>query len=126
MIFLSCNGQANMLATSMIFQIDKPFRPQAWHETGRRCGVPEHTCQSVPNYVLMFLVPVTLRPGTELDAEARLRGTSVYLMDRVIPMLPRRLCEELCSLQPGGPRLTFSIIWDLSSVRCLLLSQGAV
>lgn len=57
------------------------------------------------------------RPGTALDGEARLRGTSVYLMDRVIPMLPRRLCEELCSLQPGGPRLTFSVIWDLSPVR---------
>jgi hypothetical protein len=37
-------------------------------------------------------------------------------MDRVVPMLPRRLCEELCSLQPGGPRLTFSVIWDLSPV----------
>ena len=57
------------------------------------------------------------RPGTALDAEAALRGTSVYLMDRVIPMLPRRLCEELCSLQPGGARLTFSFIWELSPVR---------
>lgn len=57
------------------------------------------------------------RPGTALDAEAQLRGTSVYLVDRVIPMLPRRLCEELCSLVPGNSRLTFSVIWDLSLVR---------
>ena len=45
-------------------------------------------------------------------------------MDRVIPMLPRRLCEELCSLQPGGARLTFSFIWDLSPVRARSLRDS--
>ena len=44
-----------------------------------------------------FFVP----PGSALDAEARERGTSVYLVDRVIPMLPRLLCEQLCSLNAG-------------------------
>ena len=46
-----------------------------------------------------------VRAGTPLDDEARERGTSVYLVNRVIPMLPRALCENLCSLNPGGQRM---------------------
>jgi DIS3-like exonuclease 2 len=54
-------------------------------------------------------------PSTPLDEEAAVRSTSVYLVDRVIPMLPRLLCEELCSLNPGVDRLAFSIIWEMDS-----------
>ena len=57
------------------------------------------------------------RPGTALDAVALDRATSIYLVDGVVPMLPRLLCEELCSLTPGAPHLTFSIIWRLAPVR---------
>lgn len=52
--------------------------------------------------------------GCALDEEAALRGTSTYLVEAVVPMLPRRLCESLCSLNPGVDRLAFSIIWDLT------------
>lgn len=45
-------------------------------------------------------------PGSALDAEARRRGNSTYLPDRVLPMLPPRLCDDLCSLVQGEPRLT--------------------
>lgn len=50
---------------------------------------------------------------TVVDYHARLRTTSVYLVDRVIPMLPRILCEQMCSLNPGEPKLCFSVMWKL-------------
>ena len=55
-----------------------------------------------------------VREGSELDHEAFERGTSVYLVDRVIPMLPVRLSNNLCSLKPRVDRLTVSCIIDLA------------
>uniref|UniRef100_A0A4W6BXV8 DIS3-like exonuclease 2 n=1 Tax=Lates calcarifer TaxID=8187 RepID=A0A4W6BXV8_LATCA len=52
--------------------------------------------------------------GNALDAIASQRATSVYLVQKVIPMLPRLLCEELCSLNPLTDRLTFSVIWKIT------------
>ena len=56
-----------------------------------------------------------VRPGSALDHEAARRSTSVYLVQKVIPMLPRLLCEQLCSLNPGEERLAFSVIWQLDA-----------
>ncbi|HET6497596.1 MAG TPA: RNB domain-containing ribonuclease, partial [Coriobacteriia bacterium] len=50
-----------------------------------------------------------------VDREARRRATSVYLVDRVLPMLPEALSNEVCSLNPGEDRLAFSVMMDLSS-----------
>lgn len=52
--------------------------------------------------------------GSDLDHVAAQRATSVYLVQKVIPMLPRLLCEELCSLNPMTDKLTFSVIWTLT------------
>ena len=54
-----------------------------------------------------------VRPDTVLDAEARKRGTSVYLVDRTIPMLPETLSNGLCSLRPDEEKLCFSAIFTM-------------
>jgi ribonuclease R/exosome complex exonuclease DIS3/RRP44 len=55
-----------------------------------------------------------LRPDTELDKEAYARGTSVYLVDRCVPMLPENLSNGLCSLRPNEDKLCFSAIFKLN------------
>jgi len=54
-----------------------------------------------------------VRPDTDLDKEAYKRGTSVYLVDRVVPMLPERLSNGLCSLRPHEDKLCFSAVFTL-------------
>ncbi|KAH9077184.1 SSD1 protein [Lactarius deliciosus] len=55
-----------------------------------------------------------VKPNTALDRDARKRATSVYLVQRVVPMLPPALSEELCSLVPGAERLAFSVVLTLT------------
>lgn len=54
-----------------------------------------------------------VRPGTKLEAEAINRATSVYLVDRTIPMLPEKLSNGLCSLRPNEDKLVFSAIFEI-------------
>jgi ribonuclease R len=56
-----------------------------------------------------------VKPGSALDKEAFERGTSVYLVDRVIPMLPERLSNGLCSLRPNEDKLCFSAVFELDN-----------
>ncbi len=55
-----------------------------------------------------------VRPGSPVDKEARDRGTSVYLVDRTVPMLPEKLCNKLCSLRPHEDKLTFSAVFEMT------------
>ena len=55
-----------------------------------------------------------VKPGSTVDKEARDRGTSVYLVDRTVPMLPEKLCNKLCSLRPYEDKLTFSAVFEMT------------
>lgn len=55
-----------------------------------------------------------VKPGSIVDKEARSRGTSVYLVDRTVPMLPEKLCNKLCSLRPDEDKLVFSAVFEMS------------
>src|SRR6185295_6158324 len=54
-----------------------------------------------------------IAPNSILDQEAFDRATSVYLVDRTVPMLPERLSNELCSLRPREDKLTFAVVFEI-------------
>ena len=56
-----------------------------------------------------------VKEGDIIDREAQKRATSVYLVDRTIPMLPERLCNFVCSLRPDEDKLTYSVIFELNA-----------
>lgn len=55
-----------------------------------------------------------VKPGSKVDNEAYERGTSTYLVDRVLPMLPEELCNDLCSLRPNEDKLCMSVIFSMN------------
>ncbi|MCA9359370.1 ribonuclease R [Candidatus Kaiserbacteria bacterium] len=77
------------------------------------------SCQTLENGNIEIGIHIAdvshyVRSGEPLDVEAVERGTSVYLVDRVIPMLPEVLSNDLCSLRPNEDRLAFSAVFELT------------
>ena len=64
-----------------------------------------------------------VKPDSLIDREAQSRATSVYLVDRTIPMLPERLCNQICSLRPDEEKLCFSAIFELDADAEVLKSR---
>ena len=62
---------------------------------------------------LLTLIIHTVKTNTHMDRDAKKRATSVYLVQRAVPMLPPQVSEELCSLQPDAERLTFSALFTM-------------
>ena len=62
-------------------------------------------------------------PGSIIDREAYSRATSVYLVDRTVPMLPERLCNEICSLRPNEDKLAYSCIVEMDDDANVLATE---
>lgn len=64
-----------------------------------------------------------VKPGSIIDKEAEKRATSVYLVDRTVPMLPERLCNYICSLRPDEDKLTYSCIFEMDNNANVITSR---
>jgi len=64
-----------------------------------------------------------VKPNSIIDKEAYQRATSIYLVDRTIPMLPERLCNALCSLRPDEEKLCFSVVFEMNDKAEVLSSR---
>ena len=78
------------------------------------------SCRELPNGHIEVGVHIAdvsyyVKPGSAIDREAYERGTSVYLVDRTIPMLPEKLCNEVCSLRQDEEKLCFSVVMEMDS-----------
>lgn len=87
-----------------------PTAQRSYSESG---PTAQRSCSAAVYRIGVHIADVSyyVKPGTKTDDDAYQRGTSVYLVDRVIPMLPEELCNDKCSLRPGEDKLCMSVIF---------------
>jgi len=103
---------------TLLFTID-PANAKDFDDALSLREITNHKHQ-IPNGMRLYEIGIHIadvshyvREGTAIDREARERGTSVYLVDRTIPMLPHALSNDLCSLNPNVDRLAFSAVFEM-------------
>ena len=91
-----------------------PTAQRSYSESG---PTAQRSCSAAVYRIGVHIADVSfyVRPGTKIDEDAYKRGTSVYLVDRVLPMLPEELCNDKCSLRPGEDKLCMSVIFTMDS-----------
>lgn len=102
-------GRLDMRA-DRVFSID----PESAKDIDDALSIKKHENGTYDVGVHIADVSHFVKPNTALDRDARKRATSVYLVQRAVPMLPPTLSEQLCSLQPGEDRLAFSVIFTMT------------
>ncbi|MFA5291209.1 MAG: RNB domain-containing ribonuclease, partial [Candidatus Paceibacterota bacterium] len=107
------SGQANRRDFRDIFTVTiDPVRARDFDDALSLRALPDNQWE-----VGVHIADVSfyVRPGTALDREAQKRATSIYLIDRVLPMLPHALSDDLCSLKQGVDRLAFSAVFTMDN-----------
>lgn len=91
-----------------------PTAQRSYSESG---PTAQRSCSAAVYRIGVHIADVSfyVRPGTKIDEDAYKRGTSVYLVDRVLPMLPEELCNDKCSLRPGEDKLCMSVIFTMDA-----------
>ena len=122
---LGRNGENDTEMHAILAEYGLPYKyPQNVEKAADKIG-PGITDEEVAKRIDMRDVTHYVRPESIIDREAQQRATSVYLVDRTIPMLPEHLSNGICSLRPDEDKLTFSVLFEMTPAGKVVKSKIA-